>query len=87
MISNIELYDAPADYDEDGRMSEDEAMLVLNHMFGIKEELPRFITLEVVKSQIYATLNDPLNEGYDLKQIVPIAKPDSVRYLIVMERK
>ena len=87
MISNIELYDAPADYDEDGRIGEDEAMLALNHMFGINEELPRFITLEVVKSQIYATLNDPLNEGYDLKQIVPIVKPDSVRYLIVMERK
>ena len=86
MISNIELYDAPAD-DQDGRMGEDESTLALNKMFGIKEELPRFITLEVVKSQIYATLNDPLNEGYDLKQIVPIVKPDSVRYLIVMERK
>ena len=84
MISNIELYDAPAD---DGRMGEDEATLALNKMFGIKEELPRFITLEVVKSQIYATLNDPLNASYDLKQIVPIVKPDSVRYLIVMERK
>ena len=86
MISNIELYDAPADHDEDGRMGEDESTLALNKMFGI-EELPRFITLEVVKSQIYATLNDPLNLGYDLKQIVPIVKPDSVRYLIVMERK
>ena len=84
MISNIELYDAPAD-DEDGRMGEDEATLALNQMFGIKE--PRFITFEVVRSQIYATLNDPLNAGYDLKQIVPIVKQDSVRYLIVMERK
>ena len=84
MISNIELYDAPPD-DEDGRMGEDEATLALNQMFGIKE--PRFITFEVVRSQIYATLNDPLNAGYDLKQIVPIVKQDSVRYLIVMERK
>ena len=84
MISNIELYDAP---DQDGRMGEDEATLALNEMFGIKEELPRFITLEVVKSQIYASLNNPLNTGYDLKQIVPIVKADSVRYLIVMERK
>ena len=86
MISNIELYDAPAD-DQDGRMGEDESTLALNKMFGIKEELPRFITLEVVKSQIYATLNDPLNAGYDLKQIVPIVKADAIRYLIVMERK
>lgn len=83
MISNIELYDAPAD-DEDGRMGEDEATLALNQMFGIKE--PRFITFEVVRSQIYATLNGR-NAGYDLKQIVPIVKQDSVRYLIVMERK
>ena len=85
MISNIEMYDAPDG--EDGRMGEDEVTLALNNMFGIKEELPRFITLEVVKSQIYSTLNDPLNKAYDLKQIVPIVKVDSVRYLIVMERK
>ncbi len=74
--------------DTEDRLTEEEKEVMLNEMFGIKDHLlPRFITLEVVKSQIYSTLNDPLNAPYDLKQIVPIVKTDSVRYLIVMELK